>query len=105
MAFLDNYDFVNLKNEAESLVFRQLEEQLAENAGTACVCNDCVADMAALALNTVKPLYRYSLLGGLYAAQAMEDDGYAQSVRAAVHDAIMKVQKNPSHPPIRGVKL
>jgi competence protein ComFB len=39
--------------------------------------------MAAMALNTVKPLYRFSFLGVLYAAQAMADEAYAASVREA----------------------
>jgi competence protein ComFB len=53
--------------------------------------------MAAMALNAVKPLYRYSLLGTLWASSAMEDDAYAASVQAAVSNAIEKVRANPSH--------
>jgi competence protein ComFB len=54
--------------------------------------------MAAIALNTVKPLYRYSLLGGLYAAEALnEHKDYAESIRNAVNAAIEKVRQNPSH--------
>jgi competence protein ComFB len=53
--------------------------------------------MAAVALNTVRPLYRVSLLGALYAASAMDGKAYASSVRDAVFLAIEKVRKNPSH--------
>jgi competence protein ComFB len=53
--------------------------------------------MAAIALNSVKPLYRFSLLGSLYAAQAMNEKTYAGSVQTAVAGAIEKVRKNPSH--------
>jgi competence protein ComFB len=53
--------------------------------------------MAAMALNTVKPLYRYSLLGTLWASSAMEDDAYALSIKEAVSAAIEKVRANPSH--------
>jgi competence protein ComFB len=53
--------------------------------------------MAAIALNTVKPLYRFSLLGTLYAAQAMNEQSYADSVQDAVAMAIDRVQQNPSH--------
>jgi competence protein ComFB len=53
--------------------------------------------MAAMALNTVKPLYHYSLLGTLWASSAMEDDTYALSVQEAVTNAIEKVRANPSH--------
>jgi competence protein ComFB len=53
--------------------------------------------MAAMALNTVKPLYRVSLLGTQYAAQAMNEETYAESVRTAVAQAIDKVKANPAH--------
>ena len=94
---LDNYDFEILKNEAEILVINELGRQLEAITLPICRCNDCVVDMAAMALNTVKPLYRVSLLGTLYAATAMEQEAYATSIREAVFRAIEKVRKNPSH--------
>ncbi|MDR0689689.1 MAG: late competence development ComFB family protein [Spirochaetaceae bacterium] len=97
MAFLDNYNFELLVNESEKLVLKELENQLEAYKGIICRCNDCVVDMAAMALNAVKPFYRFSLLGTLYAAQAMDDKSYADSVKQAVSQAIEKVRKNPSH--------
>ncbi|MDR0377064.1 MAG: late competence development ComFB family protein [Spirochaetaceae bacterium] len=97
MALLDTYDFELLKNEAETMVLEELGRQLESFDGEICTCNDCVVDMAAVALNTVKPYYRFSLLGTLYAAQAMSDEAYANSVKEAVSTAIEKVRKNPSH--------
>jgi competence protein ComFB len=97
MAFIDDYDFELLVNEAEKIVLDELDRQLEEYSGDICKCNDCVVDMAAMALNSVKPLYRFSLLGSLYAAQAMNEASYADSVRKAVSAAIEKVRKNPSH--------
>jgi competence protein ComFB len=97
MAFTDAYDFDLLKNEAETLVLHELEGQLETHDGTVCRCNECVVDMAAIALNAVKPLYRFSLLGSQYAAQAMNEQAYANSVQKAVAQAIEKVRKNPSH--------
>ena len=99
MAFVDTYDFEFLKNEAENLVLNELERQLENFSAPICRCNDCIVDMAAMALNTVKPLYRVSLLGTLYAANAMDERTYATSVREAVFKAIEKVRKNPSHEP------
>ncbi|MDR0497613.1 MAG: late competence development ComFB family protein [Treponema sp.] len=98
MAFIDDYDFEHLKNEAEKLVVNELERQLGTFSEPLCRCNDCVLDIAAMALNTVKPLYRVSLLGTLYVAAAMDQKTYASSVRDAVYVAIEKVRKNPSHP-------
>jgi competence protein ComFB len=53
--------------------------------------------MAAMALNAVKPLYRVSLLGTLYASHAMDEKEYATSLREAVFNSIERVRKNPSH--------
>jgi competence protein ComFB len=97
MAFIDAYDLEHLANEAERLVLEELGRQLESCQGEICLCNDCVVDMAAMALNTVKPLYRYSLLGTLWASSAMDDEAYAKSVQEAVSSAIEKVRANPSH--------
>jgi len=97
MAFTDEYDFDLLKNEAEVLVVREMEHQLGVDDGSMCRCNECIVDIAAIALNAVKPLYRFSILGTLYASQAMTEQSYADSVKKAVKEAIAKVRKNPAH--------
>jgi competence protein ComFB len=97
MALKDEYDFDLLKNEAEVLVIREMEQQLKNGHDNMCRCNECIVDIAAIALNSIKPLYRFSLLGGLYASQAMTEQAYAESVKQAVMQAIKKVKKNPAH--------
>ena len=97
MAFTDDYDFDQIKNEAETLVIHELEQQLASEPAEMCRCNECVVDMATIALNSVRPLYRFSLLGTLYASQAMNEQAYADSVKNAVTNAIEKVKTNPAH--------
>jgi len=97
MALKDNYDFDVLKNEAEELILAELERQLETYSKPLCRCNECIVDMAALALNMVKPLYRVSLLGSLYTATAMDEKDYASGVRQAVFNAIEQVRKNPGH--------
>ena len=97
MAFIDTYEFELLKNEAEMLVIHELEKQLEKESEETCRCNECVVDMAAVALNSVKPIYRFSLLGTLYASKAMNEMSYANSVQKAVSKAIEKVKKNPAH--------
>ena len=97
MAFKDTYNFDLLKNDAEQLVLQELEIQLAEQGEDICLCEECVLDMAGMALNAVKPVYRFSLLGSLYAASAMHEPSYADSVHEAVKQAIAKVKANPSH--------
>ncbi|MDR0411646.1 MAG: late competence development ComFB family protein [Treponema sp.] len=98
MAFIDNYDLENFKNKAENLVFEELERQLESYPEEICMCNECVIDMSAIALNSVKPLYCHSILGTLYMTQVMnEDEEYAQSIREAVGMAINRVKHNPGH--------
>jgi competence protein ComFB len=97
MALKDEYDFDLLKNEAEILVIREMEQQLKSEPDDMCRCNECIVDIAAVSLNSVKPLYRFSLLGTLYASQAMTEQTYADSVKKAVAFAIKKVRKNPAH--------
>jgi competence protein ComFB len=95
MAFRDRYDFESLVNEAEHSVLEELETQLSAEKGI-CACQDCVLDMAAWALNNVKPSYRVSLMGSVYARSAGRE-GQAPAIRRAVRDAIQKVRANPSH--------
>jgi competence protein ComFB len=97
MALTDTYNFEHLKNEAEKLVLDELEIQLKEAHEDICRCNDCVVDMAAMALNNVKPFYRFSILGTLYAASAKNEPAYAETIKQAVNRAIIKVSSNPSH--------
>jgi competence protein ComFB len=97
MPLTDTYNFEHLKNQAENLVLDELEIQLAQESEETCRCNDCIVDMAAMALNNVKPLYRFSILGTLYAAQAKNEPAYADTVKHAVAKAIEKVASNPSH--------
>ena len=97
MALKDKYEFETLVNEAERIVVEEMETQLAANENKdACHCEDCVLDMAALALNSVRPLYRVSLLGSLYAS-SLEQGEYHEEIRSAVKKAIAKVKANPSH--------
>jgi competence protein ComFB len=97
MSLRESYNFEFLINEAEHLVLEQLEEELgAEKAKDICKCQDCVLDMAALALNSISPMYRVSLMGTLY-AHNLKDTDYEREVRKKVVEAIEKIAKNPSH--------
>jgi competence protein ComFB len=97
MALSDDYDFENLKNMSETHVFNELESQLNDYPLPLCRCNDCVGDMAAIALNKTPPKYRWTLLGNLYEAALFDDEAYREAVREAVRGAIETVRQNPSH--------
>jgi competence protein ComFB len=94
MGFQDKYDFSLLVNEKEHYVAEELEAQLKVRTEV-CRCQECVLDMVALALNHVKPVYRVTLLGAIY-AQA-EDEAIRQEIVEAVQGAIEKISANPSH--------
>jgi competence protein ComFB len=97
MSIKDAYDFDFLVNEAERLVLDELEEQLGKDTeNKICKCQDCILDMAAYALNNVRPVYRASLLGKLY-SDAIGGTEYEEEITAAVEAAIEKVSKNPMH--------
>jgi competence protein ComFB len=97
MGIRDDYDFSILVNEAERMVTDELERRLAELADPdICVCEECILDMATFALNAVKPVYRVSLLGTMY-AHALDGSDYSASVREAVDTAIKRVHANPAH--------
>jgi len=97
MGIKEDYNFEYLVNEAERLVLEQLELQLAnQDESKVCMCQDCVLDMAAFALNKVKPVYRVSLMGNLY-AKSLQGSEYEDEIAAAVAQAIKKIAQNPSH--------
>jgi len=92
-----SYDLSFLVNDSERMVLEELGRRLdAAEAEGICECQECVMDMAALALNVLKPRYHASLLGTMY-AHAAEEGEYAGEVRAAVDSAIERVKANPSH--------
>ncbi|MDR2865188.1 MAG: late competence development ComFB family protein [Spirochaetaceae bacterium] len=96
MAFIDNYDFENLIDEGKRLVIEELGSQLEDWPHPVCLCNDCIVDMAGMALNHLPPRYHCSLLGGLYAAD-LEDMIYRKKLKKAVAHAIKRVSENPAH--------
>lgn len=87
MALSDTYSFEDLVNESERLVLDELERQL--EAAEAEVDEDMVLDMAALALNRVRPRYRVNLLGRLYAQNISSDE--TREIADAVSAALERV--------------
>ena len=95
MSLKDKYDLSDLKNDAEELVFAELEEVLEEKGSSVCQCDECVLDMICLSLNHVKPRYRVSLMGSLYTR--VDDPDTRNQVEKAVRKAVEIVGTNPSH--------
>ena len=90
-----SYNFEYLKNEAEEIVKEILEKELGKD-DSICKCQDCVLDIVAFALNNIKPIYKTSLTGSLYAKSARQTE-YIKAAEEAVKYAVDVVKKNPSH--------
>jgi competence protein ComFB len=95
MVFKDQYNFENLVNEAEELVVAEIGRQLPEYPDL-CTCSECILDVAAYALNRVRPRYRVSLLDTVY-VHSRDRSAYLREIRRAVADGILKVKTNPPH--------
>ncbi|MBI9101379.1 MAG: late competence development ComFB family protein [Spirochaetales bacterium] len=97
MSLREEYDFEYLVNESENLVFEELDAQLEmKERANVCRCQDCILDMAALALNSMKPQYRVSLLGSVYAS-SLHISSAREEAEKSVKMAIDKISSNPSH--------
>jgi competence protein ComFB len=94
MGLRERYDFDSLVNEAERLVIEEMGRQLPRNKGL-CTCEECVLDIAAFALNQVRPRYRASLLGSIYAQG--DASSFAKEIENAVAEAIRRIKANPAH--------
>jgi competence protein ComFB len=95
MVFKDQYNFESLVNEAEELVAAEIARRLPEYPDL-CTCSECILDVAAYALNRVRPRYRVSLLDTVY-VHSRERSAYLREIRRAVADGILKVRTNPPH--------
>ncbi len=93
MSLEAQYNFEDLYNAAEELVFRELELQLDSADASVPRDQDSVVDMAAFALNLVTPMYRANLLGRIYEPALSEE--HHKEIEKAVAKAIKKISKNP----------
>ena len=91
MALEEFYDFSQIRNQAEKLVIQEIEQQLPQEELED--NEEFILDVATFALNHLRPIYSYTLLGKLYTENLDED--YYSEVEKAVSLAIQKIRKNP----------
>ncbi len=84
------------KNYMEQVVEKALAE-FVNNDKTICGCENCLADIAAAALNRLKPCYITSKEGLLHAGRRERDVGFASGVVHAVKAASELVMRHPRH--------
>ncbi|MBF0544871.1 MAG: late competence development ComFB family protein [Candidatus Riflebacteria bacterium] len=91
------YDFTRLENMWVKLILEEIEMLLKKKE--ACDCEDCILDLAALALNKLSPKYWVS---GAFNAFTSPSEFAAnpqnrKDAKQAVAQALSLVKKNPHH--------
>lgn len=80
----------------EYVVYDYLPEIL-KNVKGICKCEDCMDDIAALALNKLKPHYVKTQKGEVYSKLDEMQLQFKIDVVTAIMESIQQVAKNPSH--------
>lgn len=89
MVLRELFQFDDLVNITEELVISELDRRLSEDLSDSDLNQDIVLDIAAFALNLLKPMYRVNLMGRIY-AHAFEEL-YHDEIAEAVRKAIQKI--------------
>ena len=95
MSFKEKYPVDGLINENEERVFKVIDKILAEGEDL-CTCQDCMMDVAAIALNNLPPNYRVFLMRPIHRDSEIVQ-GHLQKVEEAVRRALDIVKKRPHH--------
>lgn len=84
-----------LKNYMEVIVKHQMKDVLKDI--DMCKCEKCVLDIAAIALNELKPKYIVSEKGELYSKLDTLKKQFDVDVTAVIAKAALIVKRNPRH--------
>ena len=84
-------------NKNREVVLDMLEKILTNKSDDICRCQICVLDMAAIALNQLKPRYHTSPFAGEEFKSESDREAYFKEVREAIAYAIERVRKYPHH--------
>ncbi|NLK20912.1 MAG: late competence development ComFB family protein [Epulopiscium sp.] len=86
---------LEIKNYMEDLVFSQLNGVIKDVQ--VCDCEKCRMDVAAIALNSLKPHYIVTPKGRLYTKLNTLEQQFDVDVLAAIIKAAILVKRNPLH--------
>ena len=84
-----------IKNYMEEIVFNQIKDILTDI--NMCSCEKCILDIAAIALNDLKPKYIVTEKGELYSKIYTLAQQFEVDVVAAVTKAAVLVKRRPRH--------
>ncbi len=87
----------DLKNVVEQDVEKELESVLDDMGETVCRCENCRNDMAAFALNRLRPSYVRTDKGEFYHKINASSEQSKSEVHSAVMSAVSVVSMNPNH--------
>lgn len=87
---------MQLYNYCEVLVLRVLDDILKDNTDL-CNCNKCKLDIAAIALNNLKPRYVVTEKGELYTKVDEMETQYIADIIKEITKAIEIVKQDPRH--------
>jgi competence protein ComFB len=87
----------NYKNYMEQVVERALAEYL-KSEHEVCTCEQCAADMAAGALNQLRPWYATTTRGAAFLESEQKNLEFVVKVVSAIKMAAERVKQNPRHP-------
>ena len=103
MSFRDSYNIGNLINVSEKLVFDAIDAVIPGHTEM-CKCQDCMLDVAAIALNSLPPRYHAGKfvalpknVAGLRHYIPEQEREMVEQARAAVEAAIERVKAHPNH--------
>ena len=86
------------KNYMEQVVEKALGEYL-RNEREVCTCDQCASDMAAMALNQLRPHYATTVRGAAFLESEQKNLEFVVKIVSAIKGAAEKVKQNPRHQP------
>lgn len=95
MSFKDRYPVDTLINENEEYVFKVIDRLIDEESDF-CTCQDCILDIAAIALNNLPPRYRVFLVRPVHKDEEVIK-ARLKKVEEVVRNALNIVKNRPHH--------
>lgn len=86
----------HLKNYMEEIVFHQIKDIL-KDINNMCSCEQCIMDIAAIALNDLPPKYVVTEKGEVYSKISALKQQFDVDVIAAITKAAVIVKRKPKH--------
>ena len=87
---------MQVTNIIEGIVWENIDSVIAKKAGC-CKCDRCRADIAALALNNLKPRYTVSHVGSVISRSEFINQSAVANILVALTRAVEVVCANPRH--------